>query len=48
MAFQKNQAVQLGPVDIAGEISKQVDECPSNGYLLDASIQARNLGIFHP
>lgn len=37
--FDITEAVQLGPVDIAGEISKQVDECPSNGYLLDASIQ---------
>eukprot|EP00434_Breviolum_minutum_P010905 symbB.v1.2.009616.t1/scaffold587.1/size188863/6 len=33
------EAVQQGPVNIAAEISKQVDECPSNGYLLDSSIQ---------
>lgn len=26
-------------MNIAAEISKQVDECPSNGYLLDSSIQ---------
>ena len=35
------EAVQQGPVNIAAEISKQVDECPSNGYLLDSSIQVR-------
>eukprot|EP00913_Durusdinium_trenchii_P033438 g31306.t1 len=37
--FDITEALRLGPVDISGEISKQVDECPSNGYLLDSSIE---------
>ena len=39
------EAVQQGPVNIAAEISKQVDECPSNGYLLDSSIQVRRSAL---
>lgn len=34
-------ALRRGPVDITGEISKQVDECPSNGYLLDSSVHVQ-------
>ena len=40
------EAVQQGPVNIAAEISKQVDECPSNGYLLDSSIQVPKHFLF--
>eukprot|EP00439_Symbiodinium_sp_Y106_P010715 s9657_g1.t1 len=33
------QAIRDGPVKISAQISDQVDECPSNGYLLDSALE---------
>mmetsp|Transcript_16408 Transcript_16408/g.39018 ORF Transcript_16408/g.39018 Transcript_16408/m.39018 type:complete len:560 (+) Transcript_16408:119-1798(+) len=33
------QAIRDGPVRISAQISDQVDECPSNGYLLDSALE---------
>ena len=35
-----DQAIRDGPVKISAQISDQVDECPSNGYLLDSELEA--------